>query len=317
MTIPFALRLHGARRPALALLAAASALTLLSSLPASAFSVYGNVFDGSGALDVQATLQNTARWSPEPLDGAGLHDGIQVGVEPGFAENLGASTPEEVALVEAAVVAGFQAWENPVLSFDVTFDASVEDGPGGFEIDLFAVDGGSGYGVAFGWAGFGAEFVPNRLLTNGQRYDGHVITDADMFLNYTNVAWFLAQNPGLTEEEKLAALQRLVMHEAGHTLGLSHPTVDPYQFDTDLDPLNEMEIDPSDPFSALIVSPNVDWDAIMSGLNYGSSVEALFFTELRPDDRGGRDALYPVPEPTTLLLLGLGCAALAVARQRS
>jgi hypothetical protein len=65
-----------------------------------------------------------------------------------------------------------------------------------------------------------------------------------------------------------------------------------------------------------MVSPNVDYDVIMSGLNYGSSFDALFFTDLRPDDRSGLNVLYPVPEPSTIVLLAGGLAGLAAARRR-
>lgn len=262
------------------------------------------VFSAPGVVDVQATFEQAARWGAEPLGGVGLHDGIQVAVEPGFAEKFGLTDPAEIALLEGAVVAAFRAWESSTLSFEVFFDAAAEEGEGGFEIDLFAVSGDVGQGSAFGWYEGSSQFVPNRLLTNGQRYDGRVMTYADLFFSLDNIAWFQTQYP-LTDEEKLAALQRLIMHELGHGLGLGHPTIDPYNFDSDLDPMTVVVVDPSDPFGELMVSPNVDWDVIMSGTGYGSSFEALFFTELRPDDRSGLNVLYPVPEPGTLLLLGL------------
>ena len=41
---------------------------------------------------------------------------------------------------------------------------------------------------------------------------------------------------------------------------------------------------------------------------------AIFFTELRNDDRGGRDVLYPIPEPGTSWLLAAGLAALVAGR---
>lgn len=93
---------------------------------------------------------------------------------------------------------------------------------------------------------------------------------ADITVNAPNVLWFRGQyDPILTDQQVLDALQRLVMHEAGHAIGLGHPTIDPVNFDT----------------------------------------------VLHGDDAGGRDALYPVPEPSTLLLVLAGAALLAARRQ--
>jgi hypothetical protein len=301
-------------RPAAA--CALVALALLAAGPTRAFSPWSQIyFSAPGVVDVQTTFERAARWGAEPVGGAGLHDGIQVAVEPGFAGKLGVTDPAEVALLHGAVVAAFRAWESPVLSFEVFFDAAAEEGPGGFEIDLFAVDGPVGLDENFGWADFNSHFVLNRLLTNGQRFYGEVITDADIFLNRTNIAWFQSEIP-LNDEGRLAAFQRLIMHELGHALGLGHPTVDPYSFDSDLDPMTVVVVDPDDPFAALTVSPNLDWDAIMSGLRYGSSWDALLFTELRPDDASGRNVLYPAPEPGLLPMLGSVFAALAALRRR-
>jgi hypothetical protein len=109
-------------------------------------------------------------------------------------------------------------------------------------------------------------------------------------------------------------------------LGLGHPNGNNPEgvetnYDTDFNPLNAMVIDPADPFGDLIVSGNRDDLAIMSNAQCGyplvAPCPAFFFTSLRNDDLGGRDALYPIPEPTAAFLLALGLAGLAAAGRRS
>lgn len=273
-----------------------------------------------GTTDPQQSLIDAARWAPS----TGLSDGIQVGVEPGFATELGATNAAEEALVYQAVIDGITAWENPALAFDVTLEASgVEEGSlVGLEIDLFAVPGTHPFFAGTGLFGIAVPFVafdPNRTLTNGQLLPGNAIFSADVYINVTN-ATRLAAILGLTAEEQLAALTRLVMHEVGHAIGLGHPNVG-IHYDTDLDPTNPMPIDPNDPFAALILSPIWNQGAVMSNQPCGpvlGACEALFFTSPTNDDIGGRDALYPVlPEPGSALLLGVASfAALARGRGR-
>lgn len=59
------------------------AVSLLLSASAGAFSVHRNFYAEVG-LDVERTILETPRWAAEPVNGAGLHDGIQVGVAAGF-----------------------------------------------------------------------------------------------------------------------------------------------------------------------------------------------------------------------------------------
>jgi len=103
-------------------------------------------------------------------------------------------------------------------------------------------------------------------------------------------------------------------------IGLDHPNSDdPFgarpNYDIDTDPLNEMSIDPSDPFAMLAASNFRDHQAIMSngpcGIPATEFCAASAFTSLRYDDIGGRDTLYPViPEPSTVVLVGLGLIVL-------
>jgi hypothetical protein len=253
-------------------------------------------------LSPNATIEAAARWSavPHAATGfAGLHDGIQVAVEPGLAEELvlavtGSVAADQVALAERAVAAAFHAWESPVLRFDVVFDGpAVEGTEAGAEIDVFAVPdahpafaSNSFFGVTF----TSAVVVADRLLTNGVTLEGAAIRGSDIFLNLDMLA---AIAPIFTLEQRPAALQRLLMHEIGHALGLQYPN----EFasrnrDTDADPLNVVAIDPASPFAGLLLSANVDRNAIMSNLP-SDLPGALVFTALRNDDRGGRDVLYP------------------------
>jgi hypothetical protein len=264
---------------------------------------------------VAASVQQAPRWSAEPVDGAGLHDGIRVGVAPGFALRLGV-TPAEVPLVREAVAAAFDAWSNPVLGFDVIFDADLSDAA--YEITLDTYEDGVGLGETFGYASNDEQWVGERLMTNGQRYDGWAITHSDILLNATNLRWFRAEFDGIvTDEGLLVALQKLVMHESGHSLGLGHPTVAPVNFDTNGDPYDTMTIDPLAPWTGLAPVSTADEDAIMSGLGYGASFASLFNVELHGDDAAGRDVLYPsLPEPAVGTLLGLAASVLTAIRRR-
>lgn len=238
------------------------------------------------------------RWNAAESATASLHDGIQVAVQSDFASALGA-TPEEVPLVEDAVRAAFSAWESPVLQFDVSFEGAVEGvGPSdGAEVDVFAVPGSHPafggqlyFGVTFPGAAFLARY--DRQLTNGIWAGGLSFTKVDIFINIDTVQAFRPAFPDPAAQ--LAAIQRLIMHELGHGLGLHHPN-ELYlpNFDTDLDPLNEMTFDVCDP--TVIQSPNIDFAAIM--MRNPPTLDALLETVLHPDDRGGRDYLYPVPGP--------------------
>jgi hypothetical protein len=186
------------------------------------------------------------------------------------------------------------------LRFDIDFDrlpveGTAHDADSGSEFDLFAVSGSHPAfqnNLYFGITFANYQFAPQRLLSNGDRFDGYVITAVDIFINIDSVLDLEAIVP---TARRPAALQRLLMHEIGHGLGLGHPnTYDTFNknYDTDSDPLDAMVIDPHDPFATLAYSENRDRRAIMS--NERRHVDRfLFYTELQNDDRGGRDALYP------------------------
>lgn len=281
-----------------------AAALLVSLRPAAAFV----------PLDPDASIETSPRWSaavhPE-IGGAGVHDGIQVAVSPGFATALvqavtGGSAPQDLAAVEAAVAAAFVAWQNAALTFDVTFDGPAVRGlSGGAEIDLFAVPDADPAFVNnsfFGVTHTTSQFLNDRQLTNGTVLAGRALIRSDIFLNLDMLALFA---PALTREQQQAALQRLMMHEIGHAIGLHHPNeFAAVNLDTDNDPLNAMVIDPTDPHADLVLSPAIDSEAVMSN---GPSFVGLLLTALRNDDRGGRDVLYPE----------LGAAPLCAAAPRS
>ena len=284
----------------------------------------------AGGIDVQATLVNAARWSAAPLPvfknefgqtsflETGIHDGLQVGIEDGFAEELGASASGEVALIDGTVQAAFDAWVSPVVDFDISFDHPIDQSQAqinpfaGLEIDLFAVPpthpslSGGGF---IGFASFFQVSLPQRTLTNGTVLPGPLIQGADILLD---MDFFQIPFGGSQAaiDAALAFFQSTLMHEIGHTLGLDHPNEFPSaNLDTDFDPLNPMIIDPANPFANVIHSPNIDPTTIMRSFITGNTI-------LDNDAIGGRDVLYPaLPEPGPALLVLTGAVAFALRRR--
>jgi len=68
--------------------------------------------------------------------------------------------------------------------FGVTFDANPVTTS--YEITLDTYLGEVGFDHYFGYAAWTDELVTNRLLTNGQRHDGWVLTHSAMAVNAAN-----------------------------------------------------------------------------------------------------------------------------------
>lgn len=296
------------------------ALLLAAPRAAGAFSLFPSYDPG---FEPREALQRAARWAAEPIptlgiDG-GLSDGIDVAVDPGFAAALGLDDPDVLDLLQDTITGAFDAWSNPALQFDIVFDGAAQEGtlPGlGAEIDLFAVpeshpafQDNDFFGVTF----VDTDFTLDRLLPNGQRFDGWVIRGADVFINVDKVL-AVVDGLGLPLEFQAMALKRLLMHELGHALGVGHPNVGHHpNYDTDLDPQTPIDVDPADPFAGIGTSPVRDVDAIMSN---SPALSALFLTELRPDDVAARDVLYAVPEAQPAALLAAALLTAGLRRRR-
>lgn len=272
------------------------ALLLLAALCLAPDAAGGFILVDSGSV------ATSRRWNAEDYRGTGLHDGLQVAVEPGFAEALGA-LPEEVELVRDAVRAAFAAWESPVLVFEIEFDGPATAArpfaaprPGeGLEIDVFAVHAGQfPFGESLETVGgtwVSSDFVEDRLLTSGQRLGGNVISGADVYINIEGVQ-AAAASMGLDRSQQIDALQRLLMNQIGVALGFFYPFQRP-NIDADDDPTNAMPVDGCAFFAGLAFREGSDARAVMN--QDPPDPADLLRTTLRPDDIAGRDVLYPVP----------------------
>ena len=304
-------------------------MVLLAPSEADAFTVFPNhvKLEPCGVsgcpVDVERTLREAPRWNAAP-GFVSLADGLQVGVEPGFAQAIvdgvpASGIPLSVGEVQQGLVDAFSAWETRELGFDITFGGSFSS-----EIQVYAVDGGTHpFFQGNGFSGVASvSAFPNPLtLTSGERLFGTVIENAEIYVAPDRLwqgfgLWILAGL--LTEEDRLERFVNLMIHEIGHTLGLHHLNEFPqFNFDDDGDPFTVVHPgNPLAPWEGLAISTNVDPNSVMRG---GIPIDFASFaaTELYADDRSGLNVLYPsVPEPGAVWLVASAVLHLAARRRR-
>ena len=315
--------LKGLKMSALMLACAVAAVA-----PSRAAVVFDLNLDNSGADGV---LDDGSRWNATPFSVTrggvayerSLAGGLRYSVEGGaFAVYRSMFTwagraPSGPAF-QAAIERAFDAWAtiDPVTGFgtQLAFVADLATPVStavdnfvrlGAEIDLLADNIGTGQrGVAF----FSSVFKPGGVtLTSGRTgYGGYAIAGADVTMN-TNVVW-----------SSLADFEVILTHEIGHALGLGD-VEDPFGngfIDNNYsssDPLGTLTdpwahlVNPLDPGAstglALYDVPNSTLGIDRAGVDIlmESSIPSVFFSqgraELRNDDYGGRQFLYPELRP--------------------
>lgn len=194
-----------------------------------------------------------------------------------------------------AIQSAFDVWakEHPHLRFvDVSHAVRpVLESPAGAEIDFFAKfwteypKVRSSGAVTSWWT-----IEEHPIGTNGQVHSGNRLVGADIvFNNGFEVCYYYAPPVPI---EQCNHFESLVLHEIGHTFGLYHSSQSKFRnFDTDGNPLNEMEIDCKVPTKGLEISWNIDEFAVM---NVGTKRATPIIYRLRNDDIAGRNFLYPI-----------------------
>jgi len=324
--------------------AVAFVLTAVLGSEAGATVIFGN--DG---LALGARWDAAARSVPElgerSLDG-GLRYSVQGGSYEAYRDLFSWRVVPSVDEFQAAVEAAFAAWTavdpetglGTLLAFTPDFVTAVM-GPSanvgvdlrGAEIDLLA------YSDAILWnpgdAGqrgetfFMVSDLTTLMLTSGTTgYLGYALNGADIKLN---------NNPQALYD--LDIFQYLLTHEIGHAIGLGDVDFPPTSvsfIDDNFDGTSAataqatltnswaLLVDVSDPSASPLAlyavangTPGLDTPgvSIMMESQFQAALRSL--PVLQNDDFGGRQFLYPLPEPGTLVLLASGLLGLAPARR--
>lgn len=268
---------------------------------AGGFVVQGPREGGRDAID---HLERAPRWgltsaSLVETGERGLGGGIEYAIDASVCELRfidGATCPQ----IRASIRAALEAWSegHPVLAFVDVSDRvtpSLPLGPGrqGAEIDVFGV--GADRFAPFanrqltGYTIFYERPQSALVLTNGQIAKGAGrIESADIRLNAER-CFYLDPAKG---RPACVHFPSVVLHEAGHALGLGHPEEDAaLNLDRDGDPGNALVIDCRNPAAGLSVSPRYDAASVLIGQDVQGP--GRWLRGLSWDDVAGRDALYP------------------------
>lgn len=304
------------------LTALAVALLLWGSVGSRVPPVAGFALEGDGeGLLIQwlGRTVATPRWDNVPgslgdQGVRGLGGGIEYAISDDFCDQLLpriVDTPAPTCeAIKDAIQRNAAAWAvgQPALQFvDVSGTiAASRERTSGAEIDFFARGSADepGMGQAAGLTDTITTLRTALVSTNGQAGPGMALITAKIIVN-TDECWTLDRTPATSSQAAtaraqgcrgVAHLDRVLLHELGHALGLDHPDEGTH-FDTDDDSTNPIPIDCQAPLSSLRPSARLDPTAVMISVGGGRA------PRLTNDDYGGRDFLYPAascagPVPT-------------------